>query len=232
MKLWMILYGNSASVWYKKIHTCTFYWYCEWRKYESMFLCPGGWVNTSYEWIASCAGSHFPTGAPEAQGNSTIPYCAKCPNHLAMSHTSKTRLAQAIWHHTPGTTASWFWARTILQILLFLHTIYSIDIYIATLVFYIVLPLYSIDLHVSHMIHWGWDKMTVIFQTTFCSAFSWMKMYIQISPNLFPRVQLTIFQFRWWLGAAHYCGLFYWHIYVSPGLNESLWIYSSINQSS
>ena len=153
-----------------------------------MFLCPGGWVNTSYEWIVSCAGSHFPPGAPESQGNSTIPYCAKCPNHLALTRTSKTWLEQAIWYHTPGTTASWFWARTSLQISIFSHTIYSIDIYIYSyLSFRNFLHLYSIDLDVSHLTHWGWEKMAVIFQATFSSAFYWMKMYIQMSPKFVPK---------------------------------------------
>ena len=45
--------------------------------------------------------------------------------------------------------------------------------------------------------HWGWDKMAVIFQTTFSNAFSWMKMnefWLNFHWSLFPRVQLTIFQ--------------------------------------
>ena len=47
------------------------------------------------------------------------------------------------------------------------------------------------------LIHWGRDKMDAIFQTTFSSAFSWMKMYkfrLKFHWSLFLRVQLTIFQ--------------------------------------
>ena len=45
--------------------------------------------------------------------------------------------------------------------------------------------------------HWGWDKMNAISQTTFWSAFSWMKMFdfrLKFHWSLFLRVQLTIFQ--------------------------------------
>ena len=45
--------------------------------------------------------------------------------------------------------------------------------------------------------HWGWDKMAAIFQKTFSNAFSWMKMNelrLRFHWNLFPRVELTIFQ--------------------------------------
>ena len=44
--------------------------------------------------------------------------------------------------------------------------------------------------------HLGWDKMAVIIQTTFPSAFSWMQMYkfrSRFDWSLFPRIQLTIF---------------------------------------
>ena len=80
--------------------------------------------------------------------------------------------------------------------------------------------------------HWGRNKMAAIFQTTFWNAFSWMKIYQfrwRFHWNLFPRVQLTIFQhwFRQWLGAgqatSHYLNqwwLVYWRIYASLGLNE------------
>ena len=47
--------------------------------------------------------------------------------------------------------------------------------------------------------HWSWDKMDAILQTTFSSAFSWMKMYelqLIFRWSLFPRVPLTIFQHR------------------------------------
>ena len=45
--------------------------------------------------------------------------------------------------------------------------------------------------------HWGRDKMAAISQTTFSSAFSWMKIYefwFKFHWNFFLRVQLTIFQ--------------------------------------
>ena len=45
--------------------------------------------------------------------------------------------------------------------------------------------------------HWGRDKMDAILQTTFWNAFSSMKMFefqLKFHWNLFPRVQLTIFQ--------------------------------------
>ena len=45
--------------------------------------------------------------------------------------------------------------------------------------------------------HWGRDKMVAICQTTFSNAFSWMKIIVfwwKCHWNLFPRVQLTIFQ--------------------------------------
>ena len=45
--------------------------------------------------------------------------------------------------------------------------------------------------------HWGRDKMDDISQTTFSSAFSWIKIYefrLKFHWGLFLRVQLTIFQ--------------------------------------
>ena len=75
-------------------------------------------------------------------------------------------------------------------------------------------------------------QMDAISQTTFLSAFSWMKIFelrLKFHWSLFLRVQWTIFQhwFRWWLGAvqatSHYLNqwwLIYWHIYASLGLNE------------
>ena len=45
--------------------------------------------------------------------------------------------------------------------------------------------------------HWGREKMDAISQTTFSSAFSWMKMFefrLKFHWSLFPRVQLTNFQ--------------------------------------
>ena len=45
--------------------------------------------------------------------------------------------------------------------------------------------------------HWGRDKMDAISQTTLSNSFSWMEMLefrLKFHWNLFPRVQLTIFQ--------------------------------------
>ena len=45
--------------------------------------------------------------------------------------------------------------------------------------------------------HWGRNKMAVIFQTTFSSGFSWMKMYefrLTFHWSLFLGVRLAIFQ--------------------------------------
>ena len=45
--------------------------------------------------------------------------------------------------------------------------------------------------------HWGWDKMAAIFQTAFSNAFSLLKIYkfpLRFHWNVFPRVQLIIFQ--------------------------------------
>ena len=79
--------------------------------------------------------------------------------------------------------------------------------------------------------HWGRDKMDAISQTTFWSAFSWMKMFefrLKFHWSLFLRVQLTKIQhwFRKLLGAgqatSHYrkqWWLIYWRIYASLGLN-------------
>ena len=50
---------------------------------------------------------------------------------------------------------------------------------------------------VCHLTHWGRDEIDEILQTTFSNAFSWMKMYwfrLRFHWNLFPIVQLTIFQ--------------------------------------
>ena len=44
--------------------------------------------------------------------------------------------------------------------------------------------------------HWGWDKMDAISQTTFSSAFPWMKIFelrLKFHWNFFIRVHLTIF---------------------------------------
>ena len=84
--------------------------------------------------------------------------------------------------------------------------------------------------------------MDAISQTTFSSAFSWMKMFeyrLKFHWSLFLRVQLTISQhwFRKWLGAdqatSHYLDqwwLDYQRIYASLGLNELMvhWRWASI----
>ena len=74
--------------------------------------------------------------------------------------------------------------------------------------------------------------MDAISQTTFWSAFSWIKMssfLLKFHWSLFLTFQLTIFQhcFRYWLGAvqatSHYLNqwwLVYWRIYASLDLNE------------
>ena len=87
-------------------------------------------------------------------------------------------------------------------------------------------------LGLTHLTHWGRDKMNAISQTIFSSAFLWMKMLeflLRFLWNLFLMAQLTIFQhwFRLWLGAvqatSHYLNqwwLVYWRIYASLGLND------------
>ena len=50
--------------------------------------------------------------------------------------------------------------------------------------------------HQILLTHWGWDKMDAISQTTFSSAFSWIKMFefqLKFHWSLFLRVQLTLF---------------------------------------
>ena len=82
--------------------------------------------------------------------------------------------------------------------------------------------------------------MDAIWQTTFSSAFSWMKMFeflLKFHWSLFLRVKLTIFQhwFSQWLGAyeatSHYLNqwwLVYQRIYASLGPNElTMWKYWS-----
>ena len=57
---------------------CVKFGYFVWRKHENMSPCTGSRVNTSYERIASRAGSLFRTQDPESQGNSATKYCAEC----------------------------------------------------------------------------------------------------------------------------------------------------------
>ena len=80
---------------------------------------------------------------------------------------------------------------------------------------------------------WDWEKMAGIFQTTFSSAFSWMKMCefrLSFHWNLFLRFEFTIFQhwFRKWdravQAANHYLDyLDYRCLYASLTLNELTW---------
>ena len=65
------------------------------------------------------------------------------------------------------------------------------------------IPLYHVNVIISPcpypihaLTHWGRGKMAAIFQTTFSTSFSWLKMYefwLRFHWKLFPRVQLTIF---------------------------------------
>ena len=53
------------------------------------------------------------------------------------------------------------------------------------------------SLKITHLTHWGWDKMAAIFQTTFSYVFSWKKMNdirLKFHWRLFLRLKLTIFQ--------------------------------------
>ena len=82
--------------------------------------------------------------------------------------------------------------------------------------------------------NWCRDEMDAISQTTFSSAFSWMKMsefQLKFHWSLFRRVQLTMlkYRFRLWLGAvqstSHYgnqWSLLYRRIYASLGLKYSI----------
>ena len=84
--------------------------------------------------------------------------------------------------------------------------------------------------------HWGRDKMGAIFQTTVPNAFSWMKIYefrLKFHWNLFPGVQLTIFQhwFRWWLGAdkatSHYLNQRWYSLLTHICVTRPQWVKSS-----
>ena len=59
-------------------------------------------------------------------------------------------------------------------------------------------PFFNLVAHsVTHLGYWGRNKMDTISQTTFWSAFSWMKMFefwLKFHWSLFLRVRLTIFQ--------------------------------------
>ena len=84
-------------------------------------------------------------------------------------------------------------------------------------------PLCSILYEEWFVTHWGWDKMVANLLMTFSYAFSWRKIYkfqIRFHWSLFPRVQLTIFQHWFRLGAgqetSHHLNqwwLVYWCIY-------------------
>ena len=89
-----------------------------------MFLYEETWQNfsvhwqqeiTSYERIASCAGTQIWTRASEYQVNSATHYLrlvSKPPGH---DPSVINGLALAVWYHTPGTTTSPLWAGTILH---------------------------------------------------------------------------------------------------------------------
>ena len=90
----------------------------------------------------------------------------------------------------------------------------------------------------ASLTHWGWDKMDAISQTTFSSAFSWMKMFefrLKFHWRLFLRIQLTIFQhwFRKWPARppSYYLNqwwLIYWCMYALLGLNELICQYDMV----
>ena len=57
--------------------------------------------------------------------------------------------------------------------------------------------IHAITTQCVNLTHWGREKMDAISQTTFWSAFSWMKIFelrLKFHWSLFLRVQLTIFQ--------------------------------------
>ena len=101
----------------------------------------------------------------------------------------------------------------------FISTNYTMD----TLVWHIIMANCNTERWVN-LTHWGRVKMDAISQTTFWSAFSWIKMYemrLKFHWSLLLGVQLILFQhwFRWWLGAdqttSHYLAqwwLIYWRI--------------------
>ena len=62
---------------------------------------------------------------------------------------------------------------------------------------YIFIVLDQSPAEISQLTHWGRDKIDAISQTTFWSAFPWIKMFefrLKFHWNLIVRVQLTIFQ--------------------------------------
>ena len=70
-------------------------------------------------------------------------------------------------------------------------------------------------------IHWGWHKKSIILQTIFSNAFSWMKMYefrLRFHWSMFLRFESTIFQH--WFHYLNQWWLVYWRIYTSLDLNE------------
>ena len=73
-----ILVLSTGPIWQIKLEVLIFVW----RKHEDMSQCTGSKVNTSNEWIASCAGSQFSMRA-------SVSRQLLCPNHLAMTHSQK-----------------------------------------------------------------------------------------------------------------------------------------------
>ena len=116
------------------------------------------------------------------------------------------------------------------KLFLLYFTLYGIHVHIHVHIFVHTMEACNKDYYYYY--YWGRDKMDAISQTTFWSAFSWMKMFefrLKFHWSLFLRVQLTIFRhwFRWWLGAvqatSHYLNqwwLDYRRIYASFSLNE------------
>ena len=95
-----------------------------------------------------------------------------------------------------------------------------------------------LSLENNELTHWGRGKMSAIFQTPFSNAFSWIKIVVfwwKFRWNLFPRVQLTIFQlwFREWLGASqetsHYLNQWWLSLMTHTGITWAEWVknYSS-----
>ena len=82
---------------------------------RTMFPYTNSRVITSYERIASCAGTQFRSWTPESQGKFATRYYPECSNHSAMTRRYKNGLALVIWYHTPSTTTIRLWARTILS---------------------------------------------------------------------------------------------------------------------
>ena len=76
--------------------------------------------------------------------------------------------------------------------------------------------------------HWGGDKMSALFKTTFWNAVSWMKMYefrLRFHWWLFLCLWLTIFRywFRNWLGAGRRQAIIWTNVDLFNDLNVLTW---------